>query len=464
MIPVANGRDAALLALEQVERGGAFASVALDRILAASSHLVPAEGGLATELVYGVLRNQARLDRALRPLASRGLKRAHPVTRRALRLAAFQILMLDRIPTSAAVNAAVEVVGRAVDRRAAGFVNAVLRRLSREGEPPLPDPDRHPMRYLQEATSLPGPIAALVLERLPAPQAVKLGDALLVRPPVTVRSNQLLQDRDELARSLGAAHPNVSPRPTRHSPDGLHLQGAAILRRSELFTDGAMEIQDEAAQLVTHLLAPLPGERVLDACAGRGGKTLHLAALTGDRAELVAADSSEGKLGELRRRAQRAGLAPLRCLQVDLAEDPEGAGAPLLAEPRGPFDRVLLDAPCSGLGVLRRHPESKWRFHPRRMDSLVSLQRRLLHRVASLVRPGGLLVYAVCTFTLAEGPEQVRSFLEDHPHFRSEPPPCGAEVDWQALADDGGDAVQTWPHRHGCDAFFMARLRRKEPL
>ena len=171
MIPPTNGRNAALLVLEQVERGGAYASVALDRVLSQSASLSAADRALATELTYGVLRHRTRLDRAVRPHAKRGLKRAHPTVRRVLRLGAFQLLMLDRIPSSAAINEAVSVVKRAVDRRAGGFVNAVLRRVAEQGEPPLPDPARQPAKYLREAASLPDWMATLLLDQLPPAQA-----------------------------------------------------------------------------------------------------------------------------------------------------------------------------------------------------------------------------------------------------------------------------------------------------
>lgn len=453
MIGPTTGRNAALLTLEQVERGGAYASVALDRVLAQSASLGPADRALATELTYGVLRHQTRLDRAIRPFAKRGLRRAHPVVRRALRLAAYQVLLLDRIPAAAAIDEAVTVVKRVVDRRAAGFVNAVLRRVADQGEPPLPDPARQPAAYLRDATSLPDWVAALILERLGPADAVALGDALVSRPPLTVRANGLQLSRDELRARLEQTHPDAVIEPTRYSPDGLQLRGVADLRRTALYAEGALEVQDEAAQLVGYLVGPGPGDRVLDACAGRGGKTLHLAALAGGSDGLLASDSGAAKLTELSRRAQRAGLAPPESVAADLT-------APCPALEKRAFDRILLDAPCTGLGVLRRHPEAKWRMEPGAGETLVALQRRLLDRLAPRVAPGGLLVYVVCTFTRAEGDDQVAAFLERHPGFTPEAPPDTAGVTWSELTHGEGPALQTWPHRHGCDGFYMVRLRR----
>lgn len=448
------GRNAALLVLDQVERGDAYASVALDRVLTQSVSLGQADRALATELTYGVLRHRARLDRAVRPHAKRGLKRAHPTVRRVLRLATYQLLMLDRVPASAAINEAVTVVNLAVDRRAAGFVNAVLRRVADQGEPPLPDPSRQPAEYLRDAASLPDWIAALILERLDPAEAVALADSLVARPPLTVRANRLMQGRETLIRQVEAAHPQAAVDLTRYAPDGLHLRGAADLRRSTLYEAGGLEIQDEGAQLVGHLVSPGPGDRVLDACAGRGGKTLHLAGLAGGVDGLVAADSVAAKLAQLTRRMKRAGLTPPEVVRADLT-------APCPDLDRRTFDRILVDAPCTGLGVLRRHPEAKWRMEPGDLKALVVLQRSLLDRLAPRVRPGGLLVYVVCTFTRAEGPDQVAAFLDRHADFAPEPPPDRVGVAWSDLADGDGPALQTLPHRHGCDGFYMVRLRRR---
>jgi 16S rRNA (cytosine967-C5)-methyltransferase len=456
-----SARRLALAVLEQVERGGAFATRALDRALARDASLTTADRALATELVYGVLRHQTRLDRALAAHVSRGrgLGKTHPLALRALRLAAYQILMLDRIPAAAAVDEAVTQVRQALDQRRAGFVNAVLRRLADQGEPLLPDPDRAPRDYLVEATSLPGWIADRLLRRFDPVEATRLGDALTERPPVTARVNTLRTNREALIAALAEGSPPIKARPGRCTPEALLLEGAPDPGRSAAHMTGAFTLQDEASQLVSHLFSPAPGERLLDACCGRGGKSLHLAALMAcpgaDAAgELVAADESADKLAALRQGAERLGAQLPRVIQADLTTPP-----PSLAGAQ-PFDGVLLDAPCTGLGVLRRHPEAKWRLSEADLGALAKQQAALLEALAPLVRPGGRLVYGVCTLTREEGPDQVRRFCERHPDFALEAPPTGGTVDWAPLQDGPGPAVQTLPHRHGCDGFFMARLRR----
>ncbi|MFH2010094.1 MAG: 16S rRNA (cytosine(967)-C(5))-methyltransferase RsmB [bacterium] len=445
-------RNAALQVLEQVERGDAYASTALDRVLSAST-LSPADRGLATELTYGVLRHQTRLDRAVAAHADRGLKRAHPMARRALRLAAYQLLMLDRIPASAAIDEAVEAVRLGADQRTAGFVNAVLRKLSDRGEPPFPAPRDSPRAYLRDAASLPPWIAKQLLARFGPEDAIALGQALIERPPLTVRANRLQIDRDALAQELRDTHPGADCRPTPFAPDGLHLTGVPDPVRTAAHRRGALEVQDEASQLVAELLAPRPGQRILDACAGRGGKTLHLASLTNNQATLVAADSSATKLDELRNRLAHAGAPPPVLITADLSQPCEA----LTSQP--PFDAVLLDAPCTGLGVLRRHPEAKWRLRPEQLPQLAALQSQLLDNVARLVRPGGVLVYAVCTLTIAEGPDQLAAFLARHDHFAPEPPPS-SDVNWTFLLETP-TTIQTLPHKHNTDAFFLSRLRRR---
>jgi 16S rRNA (cytosine967-C5)-methyltransferase len=375
--------------------------------------------------------------------------------RRTLRLAAYQLLMLDRVPAAVAIDEAVTVVRENLDRRRAGFVNAVLRKLASEGEPPLPDPERAPRDYLVQATSLPPWIAKELRRRFGDAEAVALARALVERPPLTVRANRAVTDRDRLAKTLAADHDGARCTPTELAPEGLVLEGVPDPRRTAPHREGALEVQDEGSQLIAHLVGPRPGERVLDACAGRGGKTLHLAALAGGEAALVAADLHGAKLEALARRAARAGGPAPELVEADLTADSDALRA------RGPFDRVLLDAPCTGLGVLRRHPEAKWRLGRKSLPQLAALQAQLLDHLADHVAPDGLLVYAVCTVTTAEGPAQIARFLERRADFEAAPPPADAGVDWKAAFDRDGPAVQTLPHRHGCDGFFMVRMRRR---
>ncbi len=473
-----SARGVALRVLAEVERGGQWASATLDAALVEDPTLTGEDRALATELVYGVLRHRGRLDRALASCINngpRGLKRAHPTVRRALRVAAYQLLMLDRVPAAAAVDAAVAAVRRERERRSANFVNAVLRRLEREGEPPLPDPRADPRRALVEGLSLPPWLAKRLLRWYGPAEALRLAEALLARPPQTVRvtgAGTVLgpgagpdagpgaePDRAALQHGLAAEAPAVETTPTRYAPHGLHLMGLRDPARHPLHAAGRFALQDEASQLVGHLVAPEPGERLLDACAGRGGKTLHLTTLQGAQPWVLPVDRNRDALRSLRRRAETVGAVIQAPLQADAAR-PLPLGASVT------FHRVLLDAPCSGLGVLRRHPEAKWRLRPEDLGSLAHAQAALLRGLAPRIRPGGWLVYAVCTLTPEEGPAQVAAFCREHPEFRPEPPP-DRPVGWAPLLANPsppglpeGTAVTPRPDRHGLDGFFMVRLRR----
>lgn len=452
-----DARRLALGVLVEVERAEARTAAALDRAFAGAPELGAAERGLATELVYGVLRQRGRLDRALAAHASggaKGLRRAHPTALRALRVAAYQILCLDRVPAAAAVDAAVSAVREAREPRTAGFVNAVLRRLAAEGEPPLPDPARRPEAWLVEAASLPPWLAKRMLRWYPAAEAISLAEALLGRAPTVLRANPLRTTRGDLASALAARTPPVETLPCAHAPEGLRLTGSGDPRRlaPELHGAGNFTVQDEASQLVAHVVAPAAAEALLDACAGRGGKTLHLAGLA-PTARLLPMDRQRSALRALRERARRLGLGPLTPLAADLS-------APLPLGPDARFDAVLLDAPCSGLGVLRRHPEAKWRLRPEDLDDLATRQGLLLERAVERVRPGGRLIYAVCTFNPEEGPARIAALLERHPELAPEPPPPGA-VDWAPLLGPDGASVTPRPDRHDTDGFYVIRLRRR---
>ncbi|MDY0000278.1 MAG: transcription antitermination factor NusB [Polyangia bacterium] len=450
-----DGRRLALSLLEQVERTGIRAAAALDKALDAAPGLPQPERALATELFYGVLRHQGRLDRALAAYAqggARGLRKVHPMALRAMRLAAYQILVMDRIPSAAAVNSAVQSVRQARQGHVSGFVNAVLRQLASHGEPPLPDPRSDTLAFLVEAASLPFWLAEQLLLWFGPVTAVSLALSLLERPPTVLCANLLRGSRDLLARDLAALE--VPAELCKHSPEGLTMTGSGDPRRLayQLYAAGRFHVQDEASQLVAHLVGLEPGETLLDACSGRGGKLHHLCALCPDAGLLLALDRNQGALRHLNERARRLSARHASPLRADLC-------APLPLAPSMVFDAVLLDAPCSGLGVLRRHPESKLRLRLEDLADLSARQAALLDRLAPMVRFGGRLVYAVCTFSPAEGPEQVEAFLSRHPEFDLEPPPAGP-VDWSKVLGSDGLTVSLSPHRHGTDGFFMARLRR----
>ncbi len=448
-----NGRDLARQVLARVEADGAYASRALAAALDRATDLSAPERGLATELVYGVLRRRSRLDRALEAVADRGLASLDPAMRIILRVGAYQLLFLDRVPAYAAVHDTVETTKRTHGPRLVGLTNALLRRVSERGEPPLPDPTRDPLGHLVEACGFPEWLARLAIRDLGVDVAVALGAEMGAPAPLAMRANRLAGvSRDALSSRIAAERPDALLTPSAVAPDALLARAMDAPARTRAFADGAFAIQDVGAQLVAELCGAAPGDRVLDACAGLGGKTVQLAALAGNQASIEALDLSAAKLDQAREHARRLGVKNLATRVADLTKD--------LPPTAGPYDRVLLDAPCAGLGVLRRHPEALLRRTEADLSLLAAAQRRMLDVVAARVAPGGILVYAVCTFDRVEGEDVVRAFLSRHPQFRLEPPvqvPGGA--DWNRVVDNAG-FLRTWPQREDADAFFAARFRR----
>jgi len=431
---------------------GAYADLTLDAALARERGLDPRDRGLLTELVYGVLRQRGRLDFALSRHCRLPLAKVEPRVLNLLRLGAYQLLLLERVPDSAAVNETVETARRAGLDRATGFINGVLRGLAR-GRATLawPDAAEDPCGHLQHALSLPGWLARRWLEQFGAGEAIALAEAMRQPAPFTLRVNTLRIGRTEYLEALAqAGHAAVA---TRYSPDGVTVtaRGGAPLPGRE---EGWYQVQDEASMLIAHLLNPQPGEAILDACAAPGGKTTAIAALTGGRARILALDLHPQRVALVEEGAARLGATGITTRCWDLTH-PSGF---LAAES---FDRILLDAPCSGLGVLRRNPETRWRRTQQDVAEMAGLQRRLLENVAGLVRPGGCLLYSLCTLTPEETDGVAADFQAAHPEFIREELDRAAPQGWGELFDGSG-ALRTFPHRHGgMDAFFAVRFRRQ---
>jgi 16S rRNA (cytosine967-C5)-methyltransferase len=421
-------------ALARVDRDRAWATPALDAALRRAG-LSPQDAAFATDLVYGVLRMRARLDRGIGRFAPRGLDGLPPRARAAMRVGAYEVLFL-RTPAYAAVDEAVGAVARHSGRRVAGFCNATLRRLASEGEGAFPDPAADPVGAIVLRESYPEWLARSMIEEVGIAEAVDLARAMNDPAAVTLRVRLSRATREQVMRRLAAERPEARLAPGALAPEAIVTRNLGPIAGLSPHTEGLVTVQDEAAQLVGRLLGPLPGERVLDACAGGGGKATHLAELMDDRGRVDAADRSERKLSQLGESCRRLGLTSVHPVVCDLLE-PDGLDRD--------YDRVLLDAPCTGIGVLRRHPEARWRLGPDDTGRLADLQRRMLDAAAGLVRPGGVLVYCVCSFVRREGTVQVDEFLGRHPEFAAD------------------ERRLTLPHRDGCDGFFMARLRRTAP-
>ena len=441
-------RRAAYEILLRVDEG-AFADLVLDATLN-RSQLDSRDRGLVTELVYGVLRLRARLDFALSQFCDRPLPRLQADVLRLLRLGAYQLLELDRVPAHAAVNSSVELARELGQEKASGLINGVLRSLERGKaaiEWPGPDNIR---RYLQHVCSMPVWLSKELMRLLPNAEAQALGEALATSAPFSLRVNTLKAEPEQLLAALEAA--GHQARACHYVPEGIILEkrGEGRLPGD---AEGWYQVQDEASMLIAHLLDAQPGQRILDSCAAPGGKTTHLAALTNNQSEILALDKYPQRVELVEQGAQRLGCSNIVAQQWDLTVRPG-----YLEEQS--FDRVLLDAPCSGLGVLRRNPEGRWNKSPVNIRELAELQQLILKNVAPLVKPGGKLLYSVCSFALLETDDAVGAFLAAHPQFVLEDLGESFAPQWSELFTAAG-TMRSYPHRHaGMDAFFAARFRR----
>jgi 16S rRNA (cytosine967-C5)-methyltransferase len=421
-------RRLAFRLLLETRRG---AETLAERLARPDVEALPArERALLHELLLGTLRHRGALDHALAPLLSRPLARLDAPTLAALRLGAYQVLRL-RVPAHAAVAESVDLV-REARAPAAGFVNAVLRRLARDGPPPEADPLSAPLTWLTTAGSLPAWLAERWLARLGRETALARARALLAPAQAAYRLNPRAAEAAERAAR------ELAPRP-------LDVPGAFLATRGSLAglaAAGLLYPQDQGSQLVARLAAR---ERlVLDACAAPGGKTTLVADLVAPRGRVVALEPSRGRRDVLVRLLARWGSPGVRVVGADALRPPFSAC----------FDAVLLDAPCSGLGTLSRHPDIRWNARPADLPRHAARQAALLRALAPLVKPGGRLVYAACSLEPEENEGVVEPFLSESGEFQPDPP-----TDW-ALRFADGPWLRTLPEREGSDGFFAAVLRR----
>jgi 16S rRNA (cytosine967-C5)-methyltransferase len=454
----ADARTLAVRVLNALESPGARRT--LDDLLAEVEGLTAVrlrrDRALLNAIVFGVLRARGRLDHILSRLSKIPWSKVDLPVKNVLRVGLFQMTDLSRIPASAAVNTSVDIARAGTAPHAAAFVNAVLRKAAAaHAAIPFPDPMADRIRARAVCGSLPEWLAARWLDRYGAEKADALIAAVNAIPPLTLRVNTLRAGRPELIAALANEAERVEP--SAVAPDGVLVWGLERhLTATQPFREGWFQVQDEAAQLVGLLLDPRPGEAVLDACAGRGGKTGHLAQLMRDQGRLTAVDRHPGRLEQLAGELKRLGIRSASALPWDW----EGAAPP---DALGRFDRVLLDAPCSGLGTLRRNPDIRWRASESELARHGRIQGRLLERAAACVKPGGTLVYAVCSPEPEETTAVVEAFLERHPEFRRARDPSGFQAALHPFLDASG-ALQTHPAAGYMDGFFAVKLEMRTQL
>ncbi|MEE2788127.1 MAG: 16S rRNA (cytosine(967)-C(5))-methyltransferase RsmB [Myxococcota bacterium] len=436
-----DARAVALKVLARIEAHGAFAQQALEAECAKAG-LDRRDQRLAWTLVLGVERWRRRLDDVLKPRIRRGFDRLDPVVHRILRLAVFQLQFLDRIPPRAALNTSAELARTYVGEWAVSFVNGVLRAVLRSKyEPPVGDsPEK-----ISVALSHPQWLVERYYARFGAQGTRARCAANNAEAPLTVRPTAAEFNRHDLMDDLIDEGARVSL--TERSDHGIIIEYHPDPFGSAAFVDGRWVAQDEASQLTVELLDPQPGESVWDVCAAPGGKTRYIAQRMGNQGLVLATDVDAQKVEQL------VHTVPETCVMVRQHD------ATKRLEGHGTFDRVLLDAPCTALGLLRRHPEIRWRRTIQDIERCARQQRVLLATVSDYVKPGGILVYSVCTDFEEEGASQIAEFLSERRDFRLMGPDEESKK-WRGVVQDG--LVTLSPEKHGTDGFFMARLQRVE--
>ena len=400
----------------QAVAAGAYADGALERELGRTP-LAPVDRGLATELAYGAIRQRRLLDAWLDQLGKVPAERQPPKLRWLLHIGLYQLLASDRVPPSAAVSTTVELAKRGGLPRLAPVANGLLRAFLRRREagdtlPLTSAQSADPVLSLGVRHSLPDWLTRELLQWLPPERAEAFGSACNSPPSLDLRVNRLRSSPAAVQAALAGA--GVEAIAIEGLPAGLTLKGrSGDLSRLPGFAEGYWCVQDRAAQRIAPLLDPQPGERILDACAAPGGKSTHLAELMGDQGLVLALDRGEARLRRVSRNAERLGLGSIAVQHGD-------ATALVQQQPdlRASFDRILVDAPCSGLGTLARHADARWRIDPSSIDELVLLQRQLLDRLLPLLKPHGRLVYATCTVHPRENGQLLDAVLADHPELQ----------------------------------------------
>jgi 16S rRNA (cytosine967-C5)-methyltransferase len=442
-------RQLALRVLCRVETSGAFADQ-LIVALAVAHDLPPQARAFLRELAYGVLRWRNRLDWLLSHCSDRPLETLTPAVRNLLRLGVYQLSFMDHMPPYAAVSETVRLAKQVAHTGVAAYVNAVLRALERQRDAlSLPEAHEDLLAYLTITQSHPRWLVERWLVRYGPQQTMAMCAANNLRPPLVVRVNSQRITRQRLLDSLSAD--GCEARPCQYAPEGVLIVSHASLVELESYRQGWFTVQDEAAILSGALLSPQPHEWVLDACAAPGGKATQAAESMADLGTVLCLDHSHHRLNLLEENARRLGLRSLRCV----------LGNAERVEFKRSFNRILLDAPCSGLGVLRRHPDAKWRKGPELITTMAGQQTALLEHLCLYVKPGGRLLYVTCSTEAEENQRVVQAFLDGHPHFALEAVDNDLPEAARVFARHEG-WFQSWPGPEGLDGFFAARLRRTE--
>jgi 16S rRNA (cytosine967-C5)-methyltransferase len=438
-------RGTAVKILNRVERTDSY----LDKLLDHEFHsddINDLDKGLLNEIVHGVLRWQLKLDWVITGFFHGNYPKSDVNVRNALRVALYQILFLERVPPFAAVNEAVEMIKRVRGQKSADLVNGVLRNITRNvAGIRYPAPSEDPIHYLSIVYSHPQWIVRRWVERYGIGETEKLLAANNERPMLTLRVNTLRSTIDEILAALDAARIQYTRSP--YLDAFVRVSGLGNVGSNQAFREGKFSIQDESAGLVCQLVSPQSGDRIIDLCAAPGGKSTCMAELMHDKGEIIAIDKFDVKMRMIKSTIDRLGISIITTEAADAA-----------TYDGDPADKVLLDAPCSGLGVLMKKPDIKWKREPEDITALAATQDKLLRNAARLVKPGGVLVYSTCTMEPEENIDRIRLFCNIHPEFTVDD---AKQYVPGAIVNSAG-WIETLPSTHGVDGSFAVRLVRNQ--
>lgn len=447
-------RETALIIMYQVSENDAYANLELNKTLN-NSEYSGLDRAFVTELVYGTIRMQGAIDYILSLFIKKPLNTLPVWILLILRIGVYQILFMDKVPDRAAVNESVNLAKKYGHAGTVKFVNGVLRNIVRgKDDICYPVLEKDPVGHISALYSHPRWMVAGWLEQFGREETVRLCAWNNTSPQVTIRINTLRITRDELMLRLEKEGARCYP--GRFLPESIILEGIAALGSLPAYREGLFQVQDEGSMLVAHVLNPEPGSKMIDACAAPGGKTTHAAQLMKNQGMIKAFDIHSHKLALVEESCKRLGINIVEIAEGDARALPESLGQWA--------DYCLVDAPCSGLGVLRRRPDARWKKAAADIDQLTHIQKDILASAAKTLRPGGIMVYSTCTLAPQENQFVVEWFLKNHEDFALDPIVnlSAFNMGEEDVKQASSGMIQLLPHIHGTDGLFMARMRKKE--
>jgi len=415
---------------------------------------------LANSIIFGTLRWKAKLDWTIKPFSNKKIEELDTIVIWAIRIALFQIMFMDKIPVSAAVNTAVNIVKAEAGRGAANFTNAVLRKVSIQyPQINLPDKTSDPALFLSIDKSMPLWLSKKWIKQYGFKECLKFCDVINTVPLITIRTNTLKTDRESLFNLIEKDVKNACF--TKYVKSGISFTNPLKpIHETDSFKKGLFQVQDEAAQITTILLDPKPNETILDVCAGNGGKTAHAAQLMENKGRIIATDTSSKRLANLGEEIKRLSIKIVEIKQTNILKYNDKSF-------NNNFDKVIVDAPCTGLGVLRRNPDGKWNKTHKDIKRLAAKQKRLLGKAAQFVKPGGMLLFSVCSSEVEENEHVINDFIKQNNGFIIDKNLKNQTSGEQRSSLDSAffttqGFFKSFPHAPFMDGFFVARLIKKK--